>query len=65
MDGCRNTQLPMYTPADVKRAIFEDPTGSSQTLGSVVRQCSYGRSKVTQRSARVADLVELPCSGTR
>ncbi|PSC77062.1 hypothetical protein C2E20_0521 [Micractinium conductrix] len=64
MDGCRNTQLPMYTPADVKRAIFEDPTGSSQTLGSVVRQCSYGRSKVTQRSARVADLVELPCSGT-
>ena len=56
----------MTKGAQLERVVFEERSPlPSATIGSLLRQCSFGQQRLTMASSRVvADVVTLPCSGT-
>lgn len=64
--ACPGTQLPKWDVATLRRNIFqEEPGAAAITVGGTFNKCSYGKSKFDKTTSFVADLVRLPCSGTR
>ncbi len=45
--------------------MFQELNPGGVTVGSTFNKCSYGKTKLTQANSLVADLVKLPCSGTK
>ncbi|KAL4440189.1 hypothetical protein ABPG75_003190 [Micractinium tetrahymenae] len=61
--ACPRTALPILTPAQVRRALF-NRTGGPATLGSLLSACSHGAVRLEPPTSRVAEITTLPCSGS-
>jgi hypothetical protein len=62
---CPGTSLPKFSVDDVKKTVFAEFNPSSPTVGSLYNKCSYGKTTLTAANSQVADLVQLPCNGTK
>lgn len=61
---CAGTSQPLFSPRDVRRALFESANPQGPTTGSTFRECSANRTRLTSATSLVAEPVYLPCGGS-
>ena len=63
--ACPGTELPRSTADDVRRTVFAAAAApGAATVGGLYAACSAGATRINPGNSLVANLVELPCSGT-
>ena len=63
--ACPGTAAPKFSVDAVRKTVFAEANPSGTTVGSTFGRCSYGKTQLTAANSRVADLVQLPCNGTK
>ena len=62
--ACPGSGPVQATAAQVRSAVFAESNPGGATVGGTFDRCSFGKTKLTAASSRVAEIATIPCNGT-